>query len=122
MLFTLIFCLFFEFIFFNISKKISYLISTFLNPCALIHLMQFRRKLYTRGSSYETTIPKPLLFALNLNEHHDVLFTYDAQHNRWVLSFEKQKDSFQKNLPKTSLLPSQVSLKQHVKLSQGDAQ
>ncbi len=48
-----------------------------------------KRKLYRRGSSIETTIPKPLLFALDLNKKHNVLFTYDKDNNRWYIDFEE---------------------------------
>lgn len=50
--------------------------------------MKFKRKLYTRGSSYETTIPKPILFALDLEKKHNVLFQFDAEKNRWYIDFE----------------------------------
>ncbi len=50
----------------------------------------FRRKLYKRGSSFETTIPMPLLFALDKSKKHDVLFTFDPSTNRWVISFEER--------------------------------
>ncbi len=51
--------------------------------------MEFRRKLYTRGSSYETTIPKPILFSLNLEDKHEVIFEYDEEKERWYIDFEK---------------------------------
>ena len=47
-----------------------------------------KRKLYKRGSSFETTVPMPLLFALDLKKKHDVLFNFDAQSNRWYVTFE----------------------------------
>jgi hypothetical protein len=50
--------------------------------------MEFRRKLYTRGSSFETTIPKPLLFKLNLKKRHNVVFKYDRGKDRWYVDFE----------------------------------
>lgn len=50
--------------------------------------MEFRRKLYTRGSSFETTIPKPLLFNLNLKDKHEVIFKYDSETGRWYVDFE----------------------------------
>jgi hypothetical protein len=53
--------------------------------------MQFRRKLYARGSSHETTIPKPLLFALDKEKKHDVLFEFDAEKNAWVIRFEERE-------------------------------
>ena len=53
--------------------------------------MNIRRKLYKRGSSYETTIPKPLLFALNEEKKYDVVFSYDKEKNRWYISFDEIK-------------------------------
>jgi len=53
--------------------------------------MRFKRKLYTRGSSYETTIPKPLLFALDTEKKHDVIFVFDTELNKWVLEFEERE-------------------------------
>lgn len=53
---------------------------------------ELRRKLYTRGSSFETTIPMPLLFKLDLqNKKYEVLFKYDPQHDRWYLDFTELK-------------------------------
>ena len=48
-----------------------------------------KRKLYKRGSSFETTIPMPLLFALDKSKKHNVLFTFDQQSNRWFVEFEE---------------------------------
>ncbi|HLC75008.1 MAG TPA: hypothetical protein VJH88_04080 [Candidatus Nanoarchaeia archaeon] len=54
--------------------------------------MHFKRKLYARGSSYETTIPLPLLFKLNPKEKkYNVIFTYDEKHDRWNVEFEARK-------------------------------
>ncbi len=50
-----------------------------------------RRKLYKRGSSFETTIPMPLLFAIDKKKKHDVLFIYDKKKNRWYIEFEEVK-------------------------------
>lgn len=52
--------------------------------------MRFRRKLYARGGSHETTIPKPLLFSLDTDKKHDVLFEYDPEANRWYVAFERR--------------------------------
>lgn len=54
--------------------------------------MRFKRKLYTRGSSYETTIPKPLLFALDTQKKHDVVFVFDTELNKWVVEFEEREE------------------------------
>lgn len=51
----------------------------------------FRRKLYRRGSSFETTIPMPLLFALDKSRKYNVIFAYDEEANRWYIKFEEQE-------------------------------
>ena len=53
--------------------------------------MEFRRKLYKRGSSFETTIPMPLLFALDHKKKHEVLFKYDKNKGRWYIDFDLRK-------------------------------
>ncbi|MBN1156192.1 hypothetical protein JXA85_01120 [Candidatus Woesearchaeota archaeon] len=52
--------------------------------------MEFRRKLYKRGSSFETTIPMPLLFALDMKKKHEVIFSYDSKQNRWYIAFDER--------------------------------
>ncbi len=52
--------------------------------------MEFKRKLYKRGSSFETTIPKPLLFKLDVEKKYDVIFKYDAKKDRWYIEFSKE--------------------------------
>ena len=56
-------------------------------------MTEIRRKLYRRGSSYETTIPMPLLFALDLSKKQNVIFTYDKHANRWYLGFEEAQET-----------------------------
>ena len=53
-------------------------------------MVEIRRKLYKRGSSFETTIPMPLLFALDKSKKHHVVFAYDKQTNKWYIKFEPQ--------------------------------
>ncbi len=53
--------------------------------------MELRRKLYSRGSSFETTIPMPLLFSIDLKQKHEVLFKYDSETKRWYIDFEKSQ-------------------------------
>jgi len=56
-------------------------------------MVVIKRKLYKRGSSHETTIPLPLLFALDLDEKkHNVLFVFDREKGKWYLEFEERKD------------------------------
>ena len=57
---------------------------------------EFRRKLYKRGSSYETTIPMPLLFALDKNKKYNVVFAFDEEANRWNVKFEESVGFIQK--------------------------
>jgi len=53
--------------------------------------MEFRRKLYRRGSSFETTIPMPLLFSLDIKKKSDVVFRFDNKNNKWYIEFEVNK-------------------------------
>ena len=54
-------------------------------------MRDFKRKLYKRGSSFETTIPMPVLFALEHNKKYFVVFSYDSKKGRWFIDFEKRK-------------------------------
>tara|TARA_Y100000310_G_C20321537_1_gene640953 strand:+ start:444 stop:611 length:168 start_codon:yes stop_codon:yes gene_type:complete len=52
---------------------------------------KLRRRLYQRGSSFETTIPMPMLFAVDKEKKQDVVFTYDAKDHRWYVDVEPRK-------------------------------
>ncbi len=52
---------------------------------------EFKRKLYRRGSSFETTIPMPLLFLLDKSKKYNVVFAYDEDANKWYIKFEEVK-------------------------------
>ena len=54
-------------------------------------MVELKRKLYKRGSSYETTIPMPLLFALDKDKKYNVIFCYEDSQNRWYVMFEEEK-------------------------------
>jgi hypothetical protein len=55
-------------------------------------LAEIKRKLYIRGSSYETTLPLPLLFKLDpKNKRYNVIFKFDPENNRWYVDFEELK-------------------------------
>ncbi|MBD3310114.1 hypothetical protein GF351_02755 [Candidatus Woesearchaeota archaeon] len=54
--------------------------------------IEFRRKLYKRGGSYETTIPIQLLFALDKKKKHNVVFKFDPKANRWYVKFEEREE------------------------------
>ena len=50
---------------------------------------EFKRKLYKRGSSFETTVPMPLLFALDKKRKYNVVFSFDINANKWFIKFEE---------------------------------
>ncbi|MBR9677010.1 hypothetical protein GOV04_02620 [Candidatus Woesearchaeota archaeon] len=54
-------------------------------------MRELKRKLYRRGSSFETTIPMPLLFHLDSKKKYYVRFNYDKKQNRWYIDFETIK-------------------------------
>ena len=54
--------------------------------------MEFKRRLYKRGSSFETTIPRPLLFELEQKRKHNVVFNFDKTNKRWYVEFEERKN------------------------------
>jgi hypothetical protein len=55
-------------------------------------MTELKRKLYKRGSSFETTIPMPLLFALDKSKKHNVVFKFDTKTHRWYIEFEEEKE------------------------------
>ncbi len=52
-------------------------------------MTEIRRKLYKRGSSFETTIPIPMLFGLDLTKKYHVSFVFDEATHRWYIEFEE---------------------------------
>ena len=52
-------------------------------------MVEFRRKLYKRGSSFETTIPMPILMLLDRKKKYNVIFAYDEEANKWYIKFEE---------------------------------
>jgi len=55
-------------------------------------MFEFRRKLYTRGSSFETTIPMPILFSVDKDKKNEVIFSYDKEKNRWYIEIEEENN------------------------------
>jgi len=55
-------------------------------------MVEIKRKLYKRGSSFETTVPMPLLFAIDKSKKHYVVFKYDDSSNRWYVELEKMEE------------------------------
>lgn len=64
--------------------------------------ISLRRKLYPRGGSYETTIPIQLLFDLNLDTPHDVIFEFDSENKKWYVWFEESKKTKKKKSKNTN--------------------
>jgi hypothetical protein len=54
--------------------------------------VSLKRKLYSRGGSFETTVPIQLLFSLDLDKKHDVKFEFDKKTGRWYIEFEENKN------------------------------
>ena len=54
-------------------------------------MAEIRRKLYKRGSSFETTLPMPLVFAIDKSKKYNVVFIFDEETKRWYLDFEEIK-------------------------------
>ncbi|MBS3108441.1 hypothetical protein J4409_01075 [Candidatus Woesearchaeota archaeon] len=56
--------------------------------------MELKRKIYKRGSSYETTIPQTLLFKLDIDKKkHQIIFKFDNQADKWYIEFEELQHS-----------------------------
>ena len=53
--------------------------------------MEFKRKIYKRGSSFETTIPMPLLFALDLKKKYEIIFNFNSKEKKWYIEFKEVK-------------------------------
>lgn len=49
---------------------------------------EISRSIYKRGSSYETTIPFPLILNLDSKKSYNVLFKFDKS---WFIEFEETK-------------------------------
>ena len=54
-------------------------------------MVQLRRRLYRRGSSFETTVPMPILFEIDPKQGYDVLFNFDTTTKRWYITFQQRK-------------------------------
>jgi|SRR3989344_1362750 len=48
---------------------------------------QIKRKLYKRGSSYEITVPKAILWNLDLSKKYNIIFR--KRKDRWFIKFEE---------------------------------
>lgn len=56
-------------------------------------MTEIRRRLYKRGSSYESTLPVPILFSLDMNKRYNAVFRFED--GRWYIDFEEMKPKFE---------------------------
>ena len=56
-------------------------------------MAEIKRKLYKRGSSFEITIPMPLLFAVDKSKKNNIVFKFDDSKQKWYIEFEQIKES-----------------------------
>lgn len=54
--------------------------------------MEIKRKLYKRGSSFETTVPMPLLFAIDKSKKYNIIFKFDEEENKWYIEFKPAEE------------------------------
>ncbi len=54
-------------------------------------MVELRRELYKRGSSFETTIPMPLLFEMQKGKKYDVVFKFDTKIRKWNVELEERR-------------------------------
>ena len=52
-------------------------------------MVEIKRKLYKRGSSFETTLPMPLIFTIDKSKKYNVVFVFDEETQRWYVEFEE---------------------------------
>ena len=53
-------------------------------------MVEFKRKLYKRGSSYETTIPMPILFDKDISKKHEIIFLFDNEKRKWYIEVKEE--------------------------------
>ena len=56
-------------------------------------MVEIKRKLYKRGSSYEITIPMPILFSVDKSKKNEVVFKFDESKKKWFIQVEPSDES-----------------------------
>ena len=56
-------------------------------------MVEIKRKLYKRGSSFEITVPKPLLFSVDLEKKNEVVFEFDPEKKKWFIAVEPAEEA-----------------------------
>lgn len=74
----------------------------YLKHKSLVMGVKFRRKLYGRGGSFETTIPIQMLFSQDLSKKYDVIFEFDQKTKKWFVDFETSSSDKRKKWKKTT--------------------
>ncbi len=54
-------------------------------------MVDLKRKLYKRGSSYEITVPMPMLFSIDKDKKNEVVFRFDQIKRKWYIEFEEKR-------------------------------
>lgn len=54
-------------------------------------MVEIKRKLYKRGSSYETTVPMPILFSIDKDRKSNVIFKFDESLRQWYIEVEEKE-------------------------------
>ncbi|MBR9691860.1 hypothetical protein GOV06_03655 [Candidatus Woesearchaeota archaeon] len=58
-------------------------------------MAELKRKLYKRGSSYEITIPMPILFSVEKDKKNEVIFQFDESKKKWFIQIEPAEESYE---------------------------
>ena len=56
----------------------------------ICRMVEIKRKLYKRGSSFETTIPMPLLFAVDKSMKQQIVFKFDEELKQWYIEIKEK--------------------------------
>jgi hypothetical protein len=51
-----------------------------------------KRKLYKTGNSYTITIPVQILWDIDSDKAHNVVFTFDKPKRKWYIEFEESNN------------------------------
>lgn len=54
-------------------------------------MTRLERKIYKRGSSFETTLPLPVMLGLDPAKKYNVVFKFDIKKKKWYVEFEELK-------------------------------
>ncbi len=52
------------------------------------NMAEIKRKLYKRGSSYEITVPMPLLFSVDKSGKNEAVFRFDDSKKKWFMEIQ----------------------------------